>query len=58
MGISVFSGEGVKELSQAFMRLTQEDESPVASLPAQDVQDEAEMVYSELDDDDFEGEDE
>ena len=58
MGISVFSGEGVKELSQAFMRLTREDESPAASLPAQDIQDEAEMVYSELDDDDFEGEDE
>jgi len=55
MGISVFSGEGVKELSQAFMRLTQEDESPAA---AQDIQNEAEMVYSELDDDDFEGEDE
>jgi GTP-binding protein len=56
MGISVFSGEGIKELSQAFLLLTEthsEEENTESSESADSVD-----VQDEPEDDDLEGDDE
>jgi GTP-binding protein len=49
IGVSVFSGEGIKELSHSFLRLTDEDENSAQ---------EAEAAPAPSFDDDFEGDDE
>jgi GTP-binding protein len=54
MGISVFSSEGIKELSHAFMRLTQEEENAAVAAAIVQNDDETDEIYE----DELEGEDE